>query len=127
MRRDDYTVKRFLETGTSKKTAEMLRKTWKENDQLVASKVPRDGLVQVVIMSAWGLRVDMELVDDYDALLERMRDVLKEGDVDHPDCFFASSVCIMAARGDVLTVGGFEQLNIPGIFCDLLGIEEEAE
>lgn len=125
MRRDEYTVQRFLTSGTSKKTSDMLRKTWKENDQLVASKVPRDGMVQVVIMAAWGTRVDMELVDDYDALLERMRDIFKEGDVEHPDAFFASSICIMAARGDELTVGGFEQLNIPSIFCDLLGIEED--
>lgn len=125
MKRDDYTVKRFLETDTSKKTVDLLRKTWKEGDQLAAAKVPRDGMVQVVIMAAWGMRVDMELVDDFDALLERMRDILKEDYPQHPDTFVASSICIMAARKDEITVGGFEQLNIPHIFCELLGIEEE--
>ncbi len=122
---DRYTVTRFLESDTSKKTVTLLRKAWKDNDQLATKAIPRDGLLQVTIMAAWGRRVDIELVDDYDALLERMRDALKEDFIQHPDTFFASSICIMAARGEELTVGGFEQLNIPTIFCELLGIEED--
>jgi hypothetical protein len=122
---DKYTVERFL-SACSKQTVKTLRAAWKEGDQLAADKVPKDALPAVLILAAWGRRCDMELVDDYDVLLKRTRAAMTDGSVNHPDLFFASGILIMHERGEDAVIGGFVQLNIDGIFNDLLGLGDES-
>jgi len=115
MNKDDYDAKRFLSSCTPK-TAKAIDAVWKAGEQLVADAVPREALPAVLILAAWGRRVDVEIVDDYDALLERTSTALKDGNLHHPDLFFVSCICILAERGQEPTIGGFETINVPDIF-----------
>jgi hypothetical protein len=118
-----YTVDRLL-SSCSAKLAKQLKALWAEGGRLSADKVPRDALVPVVILAAWGQKQGIEVVDDYDALLEKMRAAFAEGGVHHPDSFFASSICIMAQRGQELSLGGFTSIGIPEIYEELFGTED---
>lgn len=118
----NYTVDRFM-SNLDKKLAKQLRTVFQAGDQLAAAKVPKAALINVAILATYGHFMDNEVVDDYAELLERLRTALKDGDVKHPDDWFASAICIMASRGETLTIGGFMSLGIDVIYCDLFGIE----
>lgn len=117
-----YTVTRFF-SNCSDKTRKLLNKAFKDGDQLAAAAIPKDALPAILILAAYALRIDIELVDDYAELLERTREALKIGGVHHPDLFLASSICILAERGDVPTIGAFTQVGVDGILTDLLELE----
>ena len=118
-----YTVDRFL-SSCSAKLAKQLKALWAEGGQLGADKVPPDALVPVVIHARPALVTDVEVVDDYPALLEKMRAAFAAGGVHHPDSFFASSICLMAEREQELTLGGFESIGVPAIYEALFGTED---
>jgi hypothetical protein len=118
-----YTVERFL-SSCQPKLAKSLKALWAEGGQLAAAKVPESAIVPVIIIAAYGKKQDIELVDDYDALLEAFRELTKGGACfQHPDTFFASSICIMAARGQDVSLGGFESIGVPDIYEELFGEE----
>jgi len=122
----NYTADRFLD-GMSKKLAQGLRKAWAAGGQLVSEKVPKEALPAVLILAAWGERIEVQIVDDYEVLLERTRQAFKDNGLHHPDLFFASAICIMAERGQELTVGSFETINIPNLFNEFFNLEERSD
>lgn len=122
----EYSGTRFL-SDCSKKVAKALRDAWSDGEQLATEAVPKEALPAVLILAAWGLRIDIEIVDDYDTLLDRTEQALKDGNVHHPDLFFASSIIIMARRGQELSLGGFELIGVPGIFIEFFGEQDEQD
>lgn len=115
--RDRFTVDRFL-SDCGSETREFLLKQWSKGNVIRAAKVPVDGLPPVVILSAYAKEYGVSLVDDYEALLERYRDHVKE--VCHPDKFLCSCILILAERFQVPSDEAFEAVNVPSIYEELL-------
>lgn len=112
-----FTVARFL-SDCCEETRTFLIEQWSEGNQLVARRVPVDGLPPVVILSAYAREYGVELVDDYDALLERYQENI--ADCCHPDKFMASCICILKERYQVPEDEAYEVINIPKIYEELL-------
>jgi hypothetical protein len=113
-----YTVERFL-SDCSPATAKLLRAAWANGDQLAARRVPADGLPCVLILASYARVYGVELVDDFDALLERYKEL--ESEFYHPDKFFGSCICLLAAHGQWPDEVSFESIGIPHIYEELLG------
>lgn len=120
MNHHDYDTKRFL-SSCAPKTAKALKEAWAEGAQLASSAIPRDALPAVLILAGWGRRIDIEIVDDYDELLERTKEAMKGDGIHHPDLFFASSIIILAERGQEPSIGAFETINVPTIYEEFFG------
>lgn len=112
-----YTVARFL-SDCCEQTRNFLVEQWAEGNQLEAKRVPVDGLPPVVMLTAYAWEYEVELVDDYGALLERYDEHITE--FAHPDKFFSSCISLLAERGECPDDEGFEMLNIPAIYEELL-------
>lgn len=112
-----FTVERFL-SDCCEKTRKYLVGQWKQGNQLVARKVPFDGLPPVVILAAYAKLYGVELVDDYDALLDRYRENIEE--CCHPDKFFSSCILLLADRGQIPSDEAFESINVPNLYEELL-------
>jgi hypothetical protein len=126
MSNEKYTLERFM-SNLSKPVNKALRHAWSNGEQLTAGGIPREALVNVVILAGYGNRIDVAIVDDFEELLERLRAELHEGKAypTHPDTFFASSMVIMNGRGQELTMGSFESIGVPDIFAQLFGDQDE--
>lgn len=111
-----FTVERFL-SNCSPATKEYLLENWAESNQLLVEEIPPDGLPPVVILAAFTRLYDVELVDNYDELLNKYW--WESPDIFHPDKFFASSVCIMDENGTSPDLESFEAINIPTIYEEL--------
>jgi len=107
--------------GVEPATVKALKQVWADDEQLATEAVPEDSLCVVILLAAWGRRFGVELVDDYDLLLQRARDAMAASNLHHPDLYFVSCVCILAQREDAPTVGAFEQINIPEHYENLIG------
>ncbi len=120
--RDKYTVARFFsecEAGTR----DVLIKALRSGFKLAARKVPRDGLPCIVILAAYARACEVDLVDDYDVLIDRLENALmSEGAVKHPDLFFASSCRILhtaPGRPSLPAIEGFHSIWIHEIYEEL--------
>lgn len=111
-----YHATRFL-ADCSPKTERFLRDAFKEGDQLVARRVPIDGLPAVVILSAYLKDYDAALVDDHDALLDRYWENKEQ--CSHNDKFFASCIYILAQRYQSPSDEAYASINVPGIYEEL--------
>jgi hypothetical protein len=111
-----YHATRFLADCTDA-TERFLRAAWASGDQLVARRVPVDGLPAVVIMAAYAKDYGSELVDDFDALLERYKENVLN--CSHNDKFFASCICILSERYQSPSDEAYESINVPGIYEEL--------
>jgi len=111
-----YTVARFLSDASDASYA-WLRGQWGDGNQLFARKVPVDVLPAVVIMSGYCRLYEIELVDDFDVLLERFQENI--ADCAHHDKFFASCIAILHERGLFPDLEGYESINIPAIYEEI--------
>lgn len=111
-----YHAARFL-ADCSTKTAEFLRKAFKAGDQLVARRVPIDGLPAVVILAAYLKDYGGDLTDDHDALLDRYWE--NRDGCSHNDKFFASCIYILAQRCQSPSDEAYASINVPGIYEEL--------
>lgn len=114
--KDRYHHVRFMADCTPATDA-MLRKAFKAGNQLVARRVPIDGLPVVVIMAAYLKEYGSDLVDDYDALLDRYWEY--KPDCAHNDKFFASCIWILWQRGQTPEDAAYDSINVPGIYEEL--------
>jgi hypothetical protein len=121
-----YSLTRFM-SNLSPKLAKQIIKHCNDGEQFDAAAIPRDALPNVTILAAFGSRIDVEIVDDYDKLLDRLRTACNDGNVHHPDLFLATSIALMAQRGQDITLGGFEAVGVPDIFAELFGDQDEEE
>lgn len=97
-------------------TVKALRQVWKDGEQLATEALPDCAVCCVLLLAAYAKRFDVELVDDYDALIERACDGKH-----HPDLFFISCIRILHQRGEAPTLGAFVQIGIPDLYEDLVG------
>jgi hypothetical protein len=104
-----------------KETLKALKDVWKEGEQLATDAIPDNAIACVTLLAAYGKKQGVELVDDYDALLQRCRDGMGASTLHHPDLFFVSCICLLALREDEPTLGGFEQIGITEHYEDLIG------
>lgn len=111
-----FTVERFLCNCTDA-TKELLLANWREGNQLVAKRVPIDALPAVLILASYAYDYGIELVDDYDALIERF--LMYRSDCAHPDKFMASCITILYERGLSPDDESFEAINIPNLYEEL--------
>lgn len=116
-----YTQERLF-WGIEEGMVKQLKALWKDAEQLEVSGLPDECLCVVIMMAAWARRGGIDLVDDYDALIQRARDAFEAGELHHPDLFFVSCVCILHRRDDVPSIGAFTQINIPEHYENLIGI-----
>lgn len=115
-----FTVERFL-SAMPKDVALNVRLAWEGGFQVRAAKVPEVALPAVLILAAYARRDEVELVDDYDLLVERMRDAVSDfGLTSHPDLFMASCICILHARGELPSFESFEAIGLPSIYTKLV-------
>jgi len=114
--RERYTPQRFM-SDCCDETYKMLVDAWCEGSQLVARRVPVDGLPCVLIMASYLRGFDIDLVDDFDALVFRYDEHITE--CAHPDKFFASCISILHRRylrpGDE----AFEMVRVPSIYEEM--------
>lgn len=120
--REKYTVARFF-SECEARTRDTLMKALRSGYKLAARKVPRDGLPCVVILAAYARACEVDLVDDYDVLVSRLDDALAyEGQVKHPDLFFASSIRILATapgRPSLPSIEAFHGIWVHEIYDEL--------
>lgn len=122
----EYTLTRFM-SNLSPKMAKLIIAACKSGEQLTTDAIPEEALANVTILASFGKRIDVDIVDDYEGLVQRLTDHYADGGNagNHLDGFLASSICILATRGDMPTIGGFEQVGIPDIFAQLFGDQDE--
>lgn len=79
-----------------------------------------------VILATWALFYEgVELVDDYERLLEAHREAITEGSLcAHPDLFMASCITLLAKREQHPCRESFEAIGFPGLFNELVLVEE---
>lgn len=114
-----YHAARFM-ADCSPATDAMLRKAFLNGDQLVARRVPIDGLPVVVILASYLRDYGAELVDDYDALLDRYWE--NKPDCNHNDKFFASCIWILWQRVQTPEDQAYTNINVPGIYEELFNV-----
>lgn len=114
--RKRFTPARFL-SDCCEESRDLITKAWKRGDQLAARRVPVDALPCVVIMAGYLRLYGAALVDDFDALIERYKDQVKE--CAHPDKFFASCIWVLHQRFLQPDEEAFESINVPAIYEEL--------
>lgn len=107
--------------GIDLDTVKALKQVWKDGEQLATEAVPDEAVCCVIMLAAYAKRFSVELVDDYDTLLERARAGMEASRMHHPDLFFVSCICILAKRDECPTLGGFEQVGITEHYETLIG------
>jgi hypothetical protein len=102
-------------------TIKDLKEAWREGDALSPDLLPDETLCAVTLLAAWAHKTGIDIVDDYDELIKLVRAKLANPGLNHPDLFMVSMICILDARGEQPTIGGFEQIGLPDLFEDLIG------
>lgn len=115
-----YTQERLF-WGIDDETVDELKALWKEGDQLATEAIPEEAICCVILLAAYVRRMEIALVDDYPALLQRARTALDAGTLHHPDLFFVSCTWHLYQRGAEPTIGGFTQIGIPELYEALIG------
>lgn len=87
---------------------------------------PRGDVVPAIFILATYARLALgiELVDDYELLVERQRAAFKDY-CHHPLLYLASSTCIMLARGETPSIEGFTDVGVDRVFAELVDADEE--
>ncbi len=112
-----YTVERFL-SDCSEPTRQWLLDQWGEGNQLRVDDIPPDALPPVLILAAYGLTYEVDLVDDFDALIEKYCE--EEDYIFHPDKFMASCIIILDEKGQMPSQEAFDAINLEAIYEELL-------
>jgi hypothetical protein len=122
-----YTQERLF-WGIEQDTIKDLKEAWDEGEVLSVELLPDETLCAVTLLAAYARMQDIDIVDDYDALINTVRAKLTGEGLHHPDLFMVSMICILHARADRPSLGGLTQINIPehfeNLFRAILGSEE---
>lgn len=120
----DYTVERFVHGIGDPIVKESVLLALASGYQLTADAIPDQALPVVVMLAAWAKHYeDVDLVDDYEMLLEAQREAFRScGNCAHPDLYLASCICILDAQGQYPSRAGFEDVGIPAIFEELTNV-----
>lgn len=116
----EYSMDRFF-GNVPPKIVKQIKAACAEGEQFSYDAIPDDAVPCFVILAAFGRRIDVEIVDDYEALCERFKTAKSHK---HPDLFLASGIIIMEGRGQEVTLGMFVELGIDKLFEQLYGEQE---
>lgn len=112
-----YNATRFL-SNCSDETYWYLVNNWKEGNQLVTEDIPIDGLPAVLILACYARQYGVDLVSDYNALMDAYWWNVAE--VQHPDKFFASCIIHLDEYGAAPDPVSFDTIKIERIYEELL-------
>lgn len=113
-----YTQERLF-WGIEQETIKDLKEAWNEGETLSVELLPDETLCAVLMLAAYARKQGIDIVDDYDALINKVQEKLTTHSIHHPDLFMVSMICILHARGDEPSLGGLTQINIPEHFENL--------
>ena len=124
--KDRFTVERFLGGIGDVVLKDVLLRSLSSGYQLTAAKVHEQALPAVVILACYSrYHEDIELVDDYDRLLDDYRAAIRTpGTTAHPDLFMASCIALLEPREQYPPMDSFEAIGVPAIFKQLINLEE---
>lgn len=115
---------------TSAKSRKWLCEQWAEVEQLTVADLPEDCLHPVTVIAAYARRVcDLELVDDYAALLARAEGVPTRGKAMHPDAVLLQVIVRSQTRNPPVepAIAWYVQFGIDACYEELIGKYLEAE
>lgn len=93
--------------------------------QLCADALQGNVVPVVFILATYArVELDMELVDDYELLVERQRAAFLEY-CHNPLLYLASCTCILHARGETPCGQAFTDVGIHRVFAELVDANEE--
>lgn len=90
--------------------------------QLEVARVPYSVAPVIVILAAYGRHhAGVELVDDYDKLMELQREATSVyGECAHTDLFLASCIAMLHRRDEFPCYEAFEAVGVPKLFDELI-------
>lgn len=121
--RERFTVERFFSGCGDHVATSMALAALRSGFQIEVAAVTWQLVPALVILCAWSLHYnDVDLIDDYDALLELHREAIVGPDVlaAHPDMYLASCIALLAKREEFPGREAFEQVNVPSLYREIL-------
>lgn len=120
---EKYTVERFFGGVGDKVATSITLDALDSGYQLVTNAIPTQVLPAMLILAAYSRHfVDVELVDDYEKLIELHNEYIKE--FAHPDKYLASCICILHEREQFPSYEAFEAVQVPRLFSEMTNIED---
>ena len=118
-----FTTDRFLGGVGDPLAKDLLRLALASGYQIEVKKIHPQTLPAMLILACYSrYYVDVELVDDYDRLVEEYRTQI--ADVAHPDKFLASCIGLLHSNDAWPSYEAFQDVRIPDLFKQLTNIEE---
>lgn len=118
-----FTVERFLHGIGDAVAKDLARLSLYSGYQLSVKMMHVQTLPAMLILACYSrYYADVELVDDYDRLIEEYQAAVAE--VAHPDKFMASCICILHPREQFPSYEAFEAIGMPNLFPQLVNLEE---
>lgn len=120
----DYTAERFVHGVGDPVLKEALLASLASGYQITADALPDQTLPAMVILASFAkYHEDVDLVDDYELLLEAQREAFRSsGNCAHPDMFMASCICILDAQGQYPSRAAYADIGVPAIFAELTNV-----
>lgn len=120
---DRFTVERFLHGIGDAVAKHLTLVSLSSGYQLMTKNLHPQTLPAILILACYSrYYVDVELVDDYDRLVEEYQATITE--CAHPDKFMASCIVILHPREQFPSYEAFEAIGLPALFPQLVNIEE---
>lgn len=125
--RERYTVTRFLGGIGDVVMSDQLKAALRSGYQLDVAALPYDVIPAVLILACFSREYeDVELVDDYEALVLAFRDAISApGQCAHPDLFLASCISILHDRAQAPTYEAFLTVKMDKMYNELTNVEDE--
>lgn len=118
-----FTVTRFLHGIGDAVAQHLFQLALSSGYQLNVKMMHVQTLPAMLILACYSrYYVDVELVDDYDRLIEDYQASM--ADCAHPDKFMASCICILHPREQFPSYEAFEAIGMPALFPQLVSIED---
>lgn len=118
-----FTVERFLHGIGDAVAKHLTLVSLSSGYQLSVKKMHPQTLPAMLILACYSrYYVDVELVDDYDRLIDDYLQNVPE--CAHPDKFMASCICILHPREQYPSYEAFEAIGMPALFPQLVNLEE---
>ncbi len=120
---DRFTVQRFFGGVGDPVAVDLTVAALRSGYQIEVRKVHTQLLPAVLILACYSrYYVDVELVDDYDRLIDDYLQNVTE--CAHPDKYMASCICILHPREQYPSYEAFQAIGVPDLFPQLVNIEE---
>jgi hypothetical protein len=125
--RDRFTVERFLGGIGDVVLRQSLVVALSSGYQLDVSALPYDVLPAVLILACYSREYeDVELVDDYEALVAGFRDAISvPGQCAHPDLYMASCISILHDKAQSPSYESFVGMKMDKIYNEMTNVEDE--